>query len=204
MDDLKQILAHYLDVQHEALLWKLDGLSEYDLRRPLTSSGTNLLGLVKHVSGVEADYLGSVFGRPFPDPLPWMAEDAEANADMWVTPQESTASILDVFARVRAHGATTIAALDLDAPGVVPWWGEHGQVTLGRILVHVATEVARHTGHADIVREQIDGAAGLRAGATNLPEDGNKPWWDDYTARVEAAAQEAAAQEAAAQEEAAQ
>ncbi|CAM3532255.1 DinB family protein [Occultella aeris] len=199
MDDLKEILAHYLDGQNDALLWKLEGLGEYDLRRPLTPSGTNLLGLVKHVSGVEADYLGSVFALPFPDPQPWMAEDAEANADMWATPQESTASILDIFARVRAHGAATIAALDLEAPGVVPWWGEHGQVTLGRILVHVATEVARHAGHADIVREQIDGAAGLRDGVSNLPEEGNQVWWSTYKARVEAAAQEAAAHEEAAQ-----
>ncbi|WP_154795287.1 DinB family protein [Occultella kanbiaonis] len=194
MDDLKEILAHYLDVQNDALLWKLEGLGEYDLRRPLTPSGTNLLGLVKHVSGVEADYLGNVFGLPFADPQPWMAEDAEVNADMWATPQESTASILEIFTRVRAHGAATIAALELDAPGVVPWWGEHGQVTLGRILVHVATEVARHAGHADIVREQIDGAAGLRASATNLPEEGNRQWWTDYTARVEEAARQAAAQ----------
>ncbi|TDE93900.1 DinB family protein [Occultella glacieicola] len=192
MAEMKAILTRYLDSQRNALLWKLDGLGEYDLRRPMVPSGTNLLGLVKHVAAVESDYFGNVFGRPFPDPQPWMAEDAEPNADMWVTPEESTASILDLYARVREHAAETIAALDVDSPGVVPWWGEHGDVTLGWILVHVATEVARHAGHADIVREQIDGAIGLRDGVSNLPEEGNVAWWSGYTARVEAGAQEAA------------
>lgn len=190
METLKDDLARYLDVLNDALLWKLEGLDEYDLRRPMTPTGTNLLGLVKHVAGVEADYLGRVFDRPFPETYPWMAEDAEDNADMWATAEESAEWITDLFARVRAHCSATIAALDLDAEGYVPWWGEHSRrVTLGRILVHLTTEVARHAGHADIVREQIDGAAGLRVEATNLPPvDGE--WWVRYTDRLERVARE--------------
>ena len=194
MDDLKEDLTRYLDELHDALLWKLDGLGEYDLRRPLTPTGTNLLGLVKHVAAVEAEYFGLVFNRPFPDPPAWLvAEEQPDNVDMWATPAESTASILDFFARVRAHGAQTIAALDLDAPGFVSWWGEGGRpVTLGRVLVHVVSEVARHTGHADIVRELIDSTAGLVDGNTNLPSR-DAAWWSEYYDRVQRAAEEAAA-----------
>ena len=88
VSDPKADLHRYLRSAREALLWKLDGLSEYDSRRPLTPTGTNLLGLVKHVASVEAEYLGDCFGRPFGEPLPWFEEDAEANADMWATPEE--------------------------------------------------------------------------------------------------------------------
>ena len=57
-----------------ALLWKLDGLSEYDVRRPLVPTGTNLLGLVKHVASVASGYFGDTFGRPFAEALPWLAD----------------------------------------------------------------------------------------------------------------------------------
>ena len=69
----------YLQRAREVLLWKLEGLSEYDIRRPLTPTGTNLLGIVKHVAGVELEYFGPVFGRPTGLSLPWASEDAEPN-----------------------------------------------------------------------------------------------------------------------------
>ena len=192
MDALKATLTQYLDEQHEALLWKLDGLGEYDLRRPLTPTGTNLLGLVKHVAGIDGVYFGLVFDRPFPETPAWMATDAEPNADMWATAEESTASILDLSARVRAHSAETIATLDLASTGVVPWWGDGGRsVTLGRILVHVTVEVARHAGHADILRETIDSTAGLSDGNDNLPSH-DAAWWSEYYDRVQSAAEDAA------------
>ena len=87
--DPKADLHRYLQIAREALLWKLDGLSEYDIRRPMVPTGTNLLGLVKHVASVELGYLGDTFGRPSGEPLPWFAEDAEPNADMWATADES-------------------------------------------------------------------------------------------------------------------
>ena len=86
---MKADLHHYLQVGRDALVWKLDGLSEYEIRRPTTPTGTNLLGIVKHVASVEAGYLGEIFGRTFPDPLPWFDEGAEPNADMWATAEES-------------------------------------------------------------------------------------------------------------------
>ena len=172
-------------------MWKLDGLSEYDVRRPLTPTGTNLLGLVKHVASVSAEYFGSVFERPFPEPLPWFEEGAEDNADMWATAEESREQIVGLYERVWRHADATIEALDLDAPGRVPWWsGERSAVTLHQILIHLIAEINRHTGHADILREQLDESAGLNARVSNLPEH-DAAWWKDYYARLEAVAKSA-------------
>ncbi|MET1042820.1 MAG: DinB family protein [Microbacteriaceae bacterium] len=189
-DILKAHLHRYLVAGREALLWKLDGLSEYDIRRPLVPTGTNLLGLIKHVAGVEAGYLGDVFGRPFDESLPWMDDDAEANTDMWATADESKEWIVDVYRRVAAHGDATIEALPLDAPGLVPWWAEERRaVTLGQIIIHLIAETHRHAGHADIVRELIDGATGMRQGNENMPP-GDQMWWQEYRERLEHTAQE--------------
>jgi uncharacterized damage-inducible protein DinB len=184
-------LHQYLQQAREALLWKLDGLSEYDVRRPLVPSGTNLLGLVKHVASVEAGYLGDTFGRPFPDPLPWYDEDAEPNADMWATPEESRGDIIGLYRRVWANSDATIESLSLDAAGRVPWWPEdRAEASLHRILIHVIAETNRHAGHADLVRELIDGAVGLRADNDNMPP-GDEGWWEDYRRRLEQAARQA-------------
>ncbi|MGP3933055.1 DinB family protein [Nonomuraea sp. KM88] len=189
--ELKSDLSFYLQRAREALLWKLDGLSDYDVRRPLTPTGTNLLGLVKHVAGTEAGYLGDVFGRPFPEPLPWMAEDAEPNADMWASADEPREDIVGLYHRVWAHSDATIDALALDAAGEVPWWAEgRRQVTLHRIITHMIVETNRHAGHADIVRELIDGAAGMQQGNDNLPQ-GDRAWWEAYRGRLEQVAREA-------------
>jgi hypothetical protein len=189
--DFKADLHRYLKAGREALLWKLDGLTEYDARRPLTTTGTNLLGLVKHVASVEAGYLGDTFGRPFAEPLPWFADGAEPNADMWATAAESREQITGLYRRVWAHSDATIAALSLDTIGHVPWWpDERSEVTLHRILVHMIAETDRHAGHADIVRELIDGAAGLREGNDNLAP-GDRAWWAGHRRRVENAAIEA-------------
>jgi hypothetical protein len=185
----KEDLHHYLKVGRDALLWKLDGLSEYDVRRPLVPSGTNLLGLLKHVGSVAAGYFGECFDRPFPEPLPWFADDAEPNADMWATPEESRDYIVDLYARTWAHADATIESLPLDATATVPWWGEGREhPTLHRLLIHMATETFRHAGHADIVRELIDGSTGWRDGNSNLPDEDTQ-WWSAYHQRLEQAAQ---------------
>ncbi|ROP56620.1 MULTISPECIES: DinB family protein [unclassified Rathayibacter] len=185
----KQTLLRYLQEGRNALLQKLDGLGEYDLRRPLVPTGTNLLGLVKHVSGTEAGYLGAVFGRPFPEPMPWMEDESEPNSDMWATAEESREQVVEQYRRVWAHSDATVAALDLDAPGVVPWWTNR-DVTLHRILVHLTAETHRHAGHADIVRELIDGRVGLRTPGDNLPPVPAE-WWPEHVARLETVARAA-------------
>lgn len=186
----KDLLRAKLDEVRGALLWKLDGLGEYELRRPMTPTGTNLLGLVKHTASIELGYFGEVFGRPSGIALPWLDDDAEANTDMWSTPEQSSAEIIALSRAAAGHTAATVAALELDAEGHVPWWSAN-PVTLRQILVHVTAEYARHAGHADIVRELIDGAAGLRPDAANLPPV-DDAWMSDYRQRLEGAAQEAA------------
>lgn len=187
----KADLLRYLQTAREALLWKLEGLGDYDVRRPLVPTGTNLLGLVKHVAGVEAGYLGLTFSRPFSEPLPWSTDRAEPNADMWATPEETREQVVSLYGRVAEHSAATVDALGLDATGQVPWWPpERGAVTLHRILVHVVAETHRHAGHADVVRELVDGAAGLRADNDNLPSR-DPGWWRSYQGRLQRAAESA-------------
>jgi hypothetical protein len=186
--DPKTTLHRYLKVGREALLWKLDGLSEYDIRRPLVPSGTNLLGLVKHVGAVGVGYFGEVFDRPFPESFPWFDDDAPENADMYATADESRDGLMGFWDRAWAHADATIEALALDAKGNVPWWGAKSEVTLHLILVHMATETYRHAGHADILREQIDGAIGHRADNDNLP-DFDQQAWTAYYATVQQAAE---------------
>lgn len=189
--DPKADLHRYLQVAREALLWKLDGLSEYDVRRPMTPTGTNLLGLVKHMASVELGYFGDTFGRPFSEALPWWDDDAEPNADMWATAEQSREQVVGLYHRAWAHSDGTIESLALDeATGRVPWWPEdRGEVSLHRVLVHVIAETNRHAGHADIIRELIDGAAGLRDGNDNMP-DGDQAWWQEYRDRLEGVALE--------------
>ena len=186
----KDVLRRYLQTARNAVLWKLDGLSEYDVRRPLTPTGTNLLGLVKHLAGIEFGYFGETFGRPPNEPVldSWFAPDAEPNVDMWATADESRDEILGFYTRAWAHADATIEAHALDDVGEVQHWPpDRRVVTLQQILVHVIAETNRHAGHADIVRELIDGAAGYREGNDNMaPGDG--AWWRNYLARVEDAA----------------
>jgi uncharacterized damage-inducible protein DinB len=185
--DPKTHLHRYLQASRDALLWKLDGLSEYDVRRPLVPTGTNLLGLVKHVAWVETGYFGLTFERPFPEPADWL-DDAEVNADMWARPEESRQQIVDFYRRVWAHSDTTIEELPLDAIGQVPWWPEPmREVTLHRVLIHMIAETNRHGGQADIVRELIDGATGHRAELSNMPAQ-DEAWWAAYRDRLEQAA----------------
>lgn len=187
-DEPKHTLHRYLVSGRESLLWKLDGLSEYDQRRPLLPTGTNLLGLVKHVASVALGYFGDTFGRPHGEDLPWFEDDAEPNADLWVGAGETPDEILGLYNRAWVHADETVDELSVDAIGRVPWWPEdRAEVTLHTVLVHMATEVHRHAGHADAVRELIDGSAGLRRGNDNLwvPDDG----WESHRNRLEAIAQ---------------
>jgi uncharacterized damage-inducible protein DinB len=173
------------------MLWKLEGLDEYQSRRPLTPTGTNLLGMIKHLASVEAGYLGDCFGRPSPEHLPWFADDAEPNADMWATADESRDEIVKFYKRVWTHSDETIDLLPLEATGRVPWWPEErAEVTLHQILLHMIAETHRHAGHADIVRELIDGGAGYRKDNDNMPE-GDETWWASYRERLERVAKEA-------------
>lgn len=172
--------------QWDHLVANLDGLDDYAVRRPMTRTGTNLLGLVKHVASVNAEYFGVVFDRPFPVPLPWT--DAEADADLWVPAEESRTQILDLHAAAVEHANATIAALPMDAVGFVPWWSEaRRRPTLHDVLVHAVAETARHAGHADILREQLDGHAGYGRTISMVTRRSDDEW-HGHVARIEHAA----------------
>ena len=186
----KADLHRYLQDAREAMLWKLDGLSEYDVRRPLVPTGTNLLGLVKHLANVEIGYFGDTFGRPCADPMPW--DESDPMSDMFAFVDESRESIIGLYRRVWAHSDATINALPLDTIGHIPWWPpDDNERTLHHLLVRVATETNRHAGQADIVRELIDGEIGWTVGNPNLPP-GDQEWWRAHYDRVEQVAREAA------------
>ncbi|WBB75054.1 DinB family protein [Micromonospora sp. WMMD1128] len=187
--DPKADLLDYLRGAREAVVWKLDGLSEYDARRPLTPTGTNLLGLVKHLARGEFGYFGETFGRPS-DAVPRWPE-GEESWEAWALPTESRESIVDLYRRAWAHADATIEALTLDAVGRVPWWGDGGDVTLHQMLVHMTAETQRHAGHADIVRELIDGTVGLLPTTTNVPLS-DAATWTAHRDMVERNAREAA------------
>ena len=183
--DQAELLLRYLGRARTDLLGSLDGLSEHDVRRPLTPTGTNLLGLVKHVASVAAGYLGECVGRPFPEPLAWDTEEGHAlAADMWATAQESREDLVGLYLRVWAHGEESVRTLGLDAPAEVPWWpAERRRTTLGWLVVHLLEETAQHAGHADVLREGLDGRGGA-----DREEMGDASWWEAHLARVAAAA----------------
>jgi hypothetical protein len=183
LSEPKSVLRHYLQGGRDALLWKLEGLGERELRMPRTPTGTNLIGIVKHMANTEIWYFGDTFGREWPTPHERVTDelDDDPQADWYATTDETCDGIIDLYRRVWAFADATIDDLPLDAPGRVPWWRDTTPVTLGRIMVHVIVDLSRHVGHADILREQVDGSAGLRAGLSNLPE---RQDWPAYVARL--------------------
>ena len=184
MSDLKDELHRKLQNSRAVLLSKLDGLSEYDRRRPMTPTGTNLLGLVKHLAGLEYGYLGESVGRPALEKMSWI-EDGTIwqGADMWAKPEESSEYIVGLYQRACAHADRVIAALDLEAPGSVAHWpADRRETTLGVLLIRMVDETAQHAGHADIVRELIDGKGGPDQG------DFDETTWREYLANVQTAA----------------
>jgi hypothetical protein len=194
MVDAKAELVASLETLNEAVLSKLDGLGEYDSRRPLTPTGSNLLGIVKHLASVQAGYFGDVFGRPWPEPMPWLAEDAAVNADMFATATENSSWVRDFYRRSWLHATETFAVTSLDDTGTVPWWPEQRRhPTLRTVLLHMTVETARHAGHLDILREMIDGTAGRFSGDPSVPGADDIDW-GVYVAEVDAAARAAALQ----------
>ncbi|MFC0434798.1 DinB family protein [Kutzneria buriramensis] len=178
-------LRRYLQESRDRVVSRLDGLSEYDIRRPMTPTGTNLLGLVKHLAGVEFGYLGDSVGRPTPVTIPWY-EDGSVwdGADMWATADESRDELLDLYRRAWRHSDESIEQLGLDAPATVSWWAEDKrQTTLGSVLVRTLTDTAQHAGQADIIRETIDGLGGK-----DQTEMGDAGYWERYVAGIQAAA----------------
>src|SRR3984885_1069829 len=189
--DPKADLHRYLQEARDALLWKLDGLTEYDIRRRRGRPGRTRPGRANNLGPAGQGYFGDTFGSPPEDKIPW--DETDPNSDMFAAPEESRAFITGLYRRACAHSDATIDALALDATGHVPWWPADGnEGTLHHILIRLGAETNRHAGQADVVRELIDGTAGLSVEASNLPSE-DPAWWAAHRDRVERAAQQAAA-----------
>ncbi len=150
------MLAGWLDFHRATIVMKLDGLSENDARTVLVPSGTNLLGMVKHLTFAEDYWFSQIFAGAdidLPRVLPGDAVPVDATADVIVAGYNAACE------RSRA----VVEAADLDDFGrgtVSNRRGPAGRFTLRWIVLHMIEETARHCGHADILREQIDGATG--------------------------------------------
>ncbi len=174
----RELLESFLDYHRATLLWKIDGLSEADLKRSMTPSGVSLLGLVKHLAYVERSWFQAVFARDDAT-FPWTNEDPDAD---WRVQDDENADSIEAFYRAeteRSRQIVAAASLDDLARGQYRT-GDHaagdslytaslddlarGQyrepVSLRWIMIHMIEETARHNGHADLMRQSIDGAAG--------------------------------------------
>jgi len=162
---------------HQCLRWardevvpKLDGLEEYDARRPMTRTGLNLLGLVKHLAFFEASYFGFVFGRPYPEVIPAVDESFQNPDLMWVGVDETREQIVEDYRKACRHADETIAGLATDARGRIPWWGAD-EVPLFNVMAHMLGETRQHLGHMDLIREQLDGRVGEGVEALSSSEE---------------------------------
>ncbi len=181
----RSVLQEALQDARDSVLRAVGGVGEYDLRRPMTPTGTNLLGIVKHLASVQYGYLGDVFGSPSPERMAWIDDGSVwEGADMWATPDESSDYIIGLYRRSSEHGDRTIAEHDLGDIGIVSWWHEGAQqLTLRGAIVRMISETAQHAGHADITRELIDGFAG-----DDHDSIGDDAHWQRYVARISDAA----------------
>lgn len=148
-----ELLLAFLDQQRDVLVWKLDGLTEEQARRrvPSPDAGLHLLGLVKHLAATEQYWLGELFGRPA-EPISLAASDHAELDD-----GDTIGIVLAYHHRARAAADDTVRSLDLDATATT-WLGD--TVSLRWAILHVLEEAARHAGHADLVREVVDGRTG--------------------------------------------
>ena len=172
----------YLEESRRQVRRSVEGLGEYELRHPMTSTGTNLLGVVKHLVGIEAGYLGVCLGRPFAQPLPWIDDESGGpNRDMWATAEESSAYIVDLYEQACRHSDAVLAEVGPEAAASVPWWPPSSrETTAGAVLSRVLKDTAMHAGQLQILRELIDGRGGDDRG-----DAGDDGWWSDYTQRLE-------------------
>jgi uncharacterized damage-inducible protein DinB len=150
----RETLATFLDVYRGIVAGKLAGLSEQDARRRLVPSATTLLGLVKHLAAVEREWFGLVLGQ-----LPADAVGLPVPGDGFTLSADDTVAGGLADYRAACERSRAVAG-EHDLDDTVPHW-RLGSVSLRWIFVHMIEETARHAGHADILREQTDGATGF-------------------------------------------
>lgn len=154
--DEKEVLTYFIDQQRGAMLALCAGLSDEDLRRRLVPSVTTVLGMVKHLAYVERWWFQDVFeGRSCDYPI----TESDWDADFRIEPDETTGEVLDLYRSECEISRAIIAAHDLE--DISKNHSQRPPCTLRWTILHVAMDIARHAGHADILREQLDGETGI-------------------------------------------
>jgi uncharacterized damage-inducible protein DinB len=152
-------LTEFLDWYRQTMAVKVDGLTDEQARAKLVGTDTNLLGLIRHLTEVERNW----FRRRFrgEDVAPHYYSDADPDGDFRVGPSDTIADALAAYDAECAISRTITAdTASLDELTAVPIKGYDAPVSMRWILVHMIEETARHAGHADIIRELIDGETG--------------------------------------------
>jgi len=159
-------LLGFLDYQRATLEWKCRGLSDAQLRVALPPTSMTLGGLLKHLAYVE-DYWFTQVVAGEPPAEPWTIEDWEADPDWdWHSAADDLGDELRSLWTERVERSRAVVDSRLAQGGsealdeVHPAWGGQGRVSLRWVLVHMIEEYARHNGHADLIRESIDGQTG--------------------------------------------
>lgn len=150
LDTIERVLDHY----RGAIVWKLSGVAEDEARRAMVPSGTSLLGIVKHLGYTEREWFqGAIAGRDLLLPF----DDENPDGD-WVLEDDDNVASIIAFYEAECEASRAVASSITDPATLVPW--DDGEVSVRRVVVHMLEETARHAGHMDIMREQIDGATG--------------------------------------------
>ncbi|MFI7059936.1 DinB family protein [Kribbella sp. NPDC050124] len=155
LGDERESLTQQLDFHRATLLRKLEGLDGEQLRRPMTASGLSLLGLVKHLAETEHGWFLRIYGGSLEPDL--FSTGNDPDADFRVGPDETADALVGQYLLTCERARAVVAAGGLDDVVTTPSGAE---ANLRAILVHMIQETARHNGHADIIREAIDGATG--------------------------------------------
>lgn len=150
----KESLQASLNRHRDAVVWKLQGLGDTELRRAMLPSGNTLLGLIKHLATWEYIWICRTFGHPT-EQLP--IDEGDDYADVRIDPGDSTAGIVAFYSRSRAAADEVIGGVDLDEAGTT-MFGD--TVSLRWAVIHILEDTARHAGHIDVMRELIDGMVG--------------------------------------------
>jgi uncharacterized damage-inducible protein DinB len=152
----RQVLEAFLDFHRQVLVSKVDGISENEARRRRVPSKTTLAGLIKHMIGVERGWFQEVLAGRNPEDIDPNVGGGEESWDL--AENETVLSLIKEYEQTCEQSRQTAARFALDDAVPEP---DMGQVSLRWIYVHMIEETARHVGHADILREQTDGAAGI-------------------------------------------
>ncbi len=148
----RDVLLRYLRKNRAAVVRATQGLPEEQLRRPGVPSGTSLLGLVHHLTGVEQHWFQHVF----------LGRSGTADLSMTVPDDRTRDDVVAAYAAECARSDEVVrSCADLSTLAAVPNPGEDDRDALRLVLAHLVEETARHAGHADILRERLDGVTGL-------------------------------------------